>query len=146
MRRLFSIIFMLAMLAILVYPAWYLYNSDMLAVQDLSSKKSGVVVKSRMGLAITNTPDAGNFEVPMLAVMNTPDAGNFEVTVSVTADIVNLRRIDLSVSGIYLRRGDIVTVRWNGEWGEIIYPTDIAGLRLWRGCTSDSGNFGCEAR
>jgi hypothetical protein len=69
------------------------------------------------------------------------------VSVTITAETVNLRFSTGVASGDYLFRGDVVVVEWTGDgYGTIIIPSKYTGLKVWRGCTSDTGDLGCEAK
>ena len=70
------------------------------------------------------------------------------VTVTITADLVNLRFISTgTASGEALSRGDVVLVEWRDDgYGAIVSPDQYAGYMVWRGCTSDAGTLGCEAK
>lgn len=148
LSKLPSLIFMLAMLAILITPALYIMeNPGMLAVP--TPNRAEVEVQ-----AVFPPPDetpapmlATAAETSMLATATPTPMLAITGSVIVTADSVNLRDGNGVASGLYVHRGDVLTVTWTpGGMGVIIYPVEFEGLTIWRGCTSDAGNLGCEAK
>lgn len=144
-RKLFSFAFMLAMLALLVAPAVYVYqHPEMLAAYTPESLSDSAVFRLP-----ASTPSVNS---AMLAVSTpTVEVASIEehsVSVTITADLVNLRLVSTGVaSGKTLSRGDVVSVEWRSDnYGQIIFPAQYAGYMVWRGCTSDAGNLGCEAK
>lgn len=133
---------MLAMLAVLILPTYWLIQHPEYLVVPTPVSISEVVE----GEITMPTPDAGNagtLPTPMQALSTPGDAGTF---IRITADAVNLRTDAGNASGLYLHRGDGIRVVWKGNWGMILHPDHLQGLKVWRGCTSDAGNLGCEAK
>lgn len=125
------------MLAVLLLPAYWLIKHPELLVVAETPRIGG----SLHGDVI---PDAGSPTEPMLALSPTPvDAGTFII---VTADTVNLRDDAGNATGLYLYAGNRIVVSWDGNWGLIVQPKSLSGYRVWRGCTSDAGTLGCEAK
>lgn len=69
------------------------------------------------------------------------------LAVDVTADFVNIRDESGASTGEYAKRGDVLSVYWRSDgWGVILLPDHWRNNLIWRGCTSDAGKFGCEAK
>jgi len=138
-KKIVKFLFFMAMLATLVLPGIYIYNNpSMLATPTLSARG---VANSVFPMLVTPTP--------MLATSTlTPKPSMLaQVQVFVLADTVHLRYEDGTASGIYLHRGDGIDVIWSiDNFGVITYPVNLAGLKIWRGCTSDNNNLGCEKK
>lgn len=144
-RKLFSLIFVLAMLALLVAPAVYVYQHPEILV--------AYTPESLSDTAVFRLPASTPPVNPTMLAVSTPTVGiasieNPSVSVTITADLVNLRIISTgAASGKTLSRGNVIFVEWRSDnYGEIIAPTQYAGYMVWRGCTSDAGNLGCEAK
>lgn len=61
--------------------------------------------------------------------------------VTVTFETVNIHGLD---TGATVAAGDVLAVRWESSgWGVIVAPSDLAGGRIWRGCTNQSLSYGC---
>ncbi len=100
-----------------------------------------------------NTVLANDLPTDKSALVNrlshkTSKAESDSITVTITADLVNLRFISTgTASGEALSRGDVVSVEWrDDDYGVIVSPDQYAGYMVWRGCTSDAGTLGCEAK
>lgn len=134
---------MLAMLAVLILPTyWLIQHPEYLVVPTPASKS--VVVEGEIVMPLSDAGNAGTPAAPMQALSPTPaDAGTFVI---VTADTVNLRTDAGNASGLYLHHGDGVRVIWKGDWGLILHPDHLQGLKVWRGCTSYAGTLGCETK
>jgi|SRR5690242_4045597 len=67
--------------------------------------------------------------------------------ITVTADTVNLRDSEHKATGNTAARGTELTVYWQADgYGQITAPAEYADLFIWRGCTSDPAEYGCEAK
>lgn len=147
LKKLLSLVFVLAMLALLVLPAVYIYkHPEMLAVYTPQALSDTVVFR----VPASMTPPA-NENPAMLAVSTPTTSASIEassVAVTITTDLVNLRFISTgTASGEALSRGDVVSVEWrDDDYGVIVSPDQYAGYMVWRGCTSDAGTLGCEAK
>lgn len=68
------------------------------------------------------------------------------ILVTVDADQVNIRDTNKNSTGDYATRGQVFTVYWRDDgFAEIITPVEHKGNLIWRGCTSDTGGYGCSA-
>ena len=67
--------------------------------------------------------------------------------VVVLAELVNIRSADGSTQGITAKAGESLVIRViEGKgFAYIVYPVQWNGMKIWRGCTSEPANFGCEA-
>ena len=67
--------------------------------------------------------------------------------VTVTAQFVNIRDADGIATGEIAQAGDVLTVTFRPDgYALISSPAKWAGMLIWRGCTSDNGGYGCEAK
>lgn len=66
---------------------------------------------------------------------------------TVLADLVNIRDSAGNGQGITAPFGTelVIAVREGEGWAVIISPAKWNGMKIWRGCTSEPGDFGCEA-
>jgi hypothetical protein len=143
-KRLLLAVFILALLAILVSPAWYFYLHPEALVAP--TPNSAYNEMSFSGIQSAHTGDE-NPETILAVNTPTPPVESEAVSVTITAETVNLRFSTGVASGDYLSRGDAVILKWDGDgYGTIISPSRYAGLKVWRGCTSDTGDLGCEAK
>ena len=67
--------------------------------------------------------------------------------VQVLANQVNIRTADGKTQGVTASYGTelVIAVREGEGWAVIIAPAKWNGMKIWRGCTSEPGEFGCEA-
>ena len=92
----------------------------------------------------TTTPSVPAGHLPQIS----PTSGEYlGERIEVVAETVNLRDDERHATGMTISQGEILAVSWTADgYGEIIEPTKFAGLFIWRGCTSDPADYGCEAK
>jgi hypothetical protein len=67
-------------------------------------------------------------------------------SVTVTRATVNLRNKSHASTGVFVQQGQMLAVLCGTDGYCEILEGEHAGLYIWRGCTSDPGEYGCEAK
>lgn len=105
----------------------------------------------------TPAPTQADLPTPTATIRENPtavlaDAGDesqqspIGTSVSVTHATVNLRNADHASTGSFVLEGQVLAVSCGPDGYCEILDGEHAGLFIWRGCTSDPAEYGCEAK
>lgn len=95
-----------------------------------------------------STPTAVIEEIPteVLTDLNESQQSPINSSVTVTHATVNLRNATHASTGDLVFMGDSLAVDCGPDGYCLILDGEHAGLYIWRGCTSDPSDYGCEAK
>jgi hypothetical protein len=131
---------MLVLLALLAAPFWIaMRHPELIPTLPVVATPTIARAATSAELLATTVPTGST------APVSTP-TGDY-MPVLVTGGHVNLRDQDRNASGLTVSTGQPLTVYWQPDgYGLITSPAAYAGLFIWRGCTSDPAEYGCEAK
>lgn len=99
--------------------------------------------------SVLPTPTAVRNEGPSQQVLADDDESletPVSTIVTVTHETVNLRFPGRAASGSFVQKGQVLAVQCGIDGYCLILEGEHAGLYIWRGCTSDPADYGCQAK